>query len=148
MTLPAYAVTDQDGSVTGPDGYDDTAYTYSVSGPGGDDFVFDGGILSFKPGHEPDFEDQSSYSITLVAYSGEGSRRLSTTLDVTIEVVDGEDVGAVVLSQRQPEVGHRDTRHGQRRRRRRDHQEVGVGAVRGGYGEREGRALGRVHGRP
>ena len=102
---PAYAVTDQDGSVTGPDGYDDTAYTYSVSGPGGDDFVFDGGILSFKPGHEPDFEDQSSYSITLVAYSGEGSRRLSTTLDVTIEVVDGEDVGAVVLSQRQPEVG-------------------------------------------
>ena len=34
-----------------------------------------------------------------------GSRSLSAALDVTIEVVDGEDAGAVVLSQRQPEVG-------------------------------------------
>ena len=63
------------------------------------------GKLGFKPGHEPDFEDQSSYSITVVAHSGEGARRLSATLDVIIEVVDGEDAGAVVLSQRQPEVG-------------------------------------------
>ena len=44
-------------------------------------------------------------SITLVARSGEGARGLSTTLDVIIEVVDGEDMGVVVLSQRQPEVG-------------------------------------------
>ena len=101
-----YAVTDQDGSVTGPDGYDDTTYTYSVSGADRDDFAFDlTGKLTFITGHEPDFEDQSSYSITVVAHSGEGSRRLSTALDVTIEVVDGEDPGAVVLSQRQPEVG-------------------------------------------
>ncbi len=101
-----YAVTDQDGSVTGPDGYDDTTYTYSVLGADSDDFAFDpAGKLTFITGHEPDFEDQSSYSITVVAHSGEGSRRLSTTLDVTIEVVDGEDPGAVVLSQRQPEVG-------------------------------------------
>ena len=101
-----YAVTDQDGSVTGPDGYDDTTYTYSVSGGDRDDFAVDPtGKLTFITGHEPDFEDQSSYSITVVAHSGEGSRRLSTALDVTIEVVDGEDPGAVVLSQRQPEVG-------------------------------------------
>ena len=101
-----YAVADQDGSVTGPDGYDDTTYTYSVSGADRDDFAFDPtGKLTFITGHEPDFEDQSSYSITVVAHSGEGSRRLSTALDVTIEVVDGEDPGVVVLSQRQPEVG-------------------------------------------
>lgn len=101
-----YAVTDQDGSVTDPDGYNDTNYTYSVSGSDGDDFTFDSfGKLTFKEGHEPDFEDQSSYSITVVAHSGEGSRRLSAALDVTVEVVDGEDPGAVVLSQRQPEVG-------------------------------------------
>ena len=100
------SVTDEDGSVTGPDGYDDTTYTYSVSGADRDDFAFDpAGKLTFITGHEPDFEDQSSYSITVVARSGEGSRRLSATLDVTIEVVDGEDAGAVVLSQRQPEVG-------------------------------------------
>ena len=100
-----YAVTDQDGSVTGPDGYDDTTYTYSVAGADRDALAFDSGILSFKTGHEPDFEHQSSYSITVLAHSGEDSRRLSAALDVTIEVVDGEDVGAVVLSQRQPEVG-------------------------------------------
>ena len=100
-----YAVTDQDGEVTGTDGYYDTNYTYSVSGADGDDFAFENDILTFKAGHEPDFEDQSSYSITVEAHSGEGSRRLSASLDVTIEVVDGEDDGAVVLSQRQPEVG-------------------------------------------
>ena len=100
-----YAVTDQDGSVTGPDGYDDTNYTYSVLGADLDVLAFDSGILTFRTGHEPDFEDQSSYSITVVAHSGEGSRRLLAALDVTIEVVDGEDAGAVVLSQRQPEVG-------------------------------------------
>ena len=101
-----YAVTDEDGSVPGSDGYDDTNYTYSVSGPDGDDFAFDSnGKLTFKEGHEPDFEDQSSYSITLVAHSGDGPRRLSAALDVIVEVVDGEDAGAVVLSQRQPEVG-------------------------------------------
>ena len=101
-----YAVIDQDGVVTGPDGYDDTTYEYSVSGIDSDDFTFDNsGKLTFAAGHEPDFEDQSSYSITIVAHSGEGARRLSATLDVIVEVLDGEDKGAVVLSQRQPEVG-------------------------------------------
>ena len=101
-----FAVTDEDGVVTGAGGYDDTNYTYSVSGADGDDLAFNSeGVLSFKQGHEPDFEDRSSYSITVVAHSGEGTRRLSTSLDVIIEVVDGEDPGVVVLSQRQPEVG-------------------------------------------
>ena len=98
-----YAVSDQDGSIA--DSYNDTSYTYSVSGADGDDFSFDSGTLAFITGHEPDFEDQSSYSITVVAHSGGGARRLSASLDVIIEVVDGEDAGAVVLSQRQPEVG-------------------------------------------
>ena len=102
---PAYAATDQDGVVTGPEGYNDTTYTYSVSGEDGDDFDIEDGILTFKEGHEPDFEDQSSYSITVEAHSGEGARRLTAALDVVIDVVDGEDPGAVLLSQRQPEVG-------------------------------------------
>ena len=101
-----YAVTDQDGSADGPDDYDPTIYTYSVSGADGDDFVFNtDNVLPFKTGHEPDLKDQSSYSITVVAHSGEGARRLSASLDVIIEVGDGDDDGAVVLSQRQPEVG-------------------------------------------
>ena len=105
ISADTYAVNDQDGD-TGPDGYNDTTYTYSVSGEDGDDFEFNSdGALAFKPGHEPDFEDQSSYSITVEAHSGEGSRRLSASLEVIIDVVDGEDDGAVFLSQRQPEVG-------------------------------------------
>ena len=102
-----FAVTDQDGRVTGPGGYDDTTYTYSVSGADRGVFAIDRttGMLSFKAGHEPDFEEQNSYSITVEARSGEGARRLTATLDVTVEVVDGEDAGAVVLSQRQPQVG-------------------------------------------
>ena len=93
-----YAVTDQDGG--------DTSFTYSVSGADRDVFAFDGsGILSFKEGLEPDYEEQRSYSITVAGRSGVGGRRLSATLDVTIEVVDGEDVGEVVLSQRQPQEG-------------------------------------------
>ena len=100
-----YAVADQDGSVSDPDGYDDTTYAYSVSGVDGDDFSFDSGTLAFITDHEPDFEDQSSYSITVEAHSGVGARRLSATLYVIIDVVDGEDAGAVLLSQRQPEVG-------------------------------------------
>ena len=106
VNADTYAVTDQDGSVTGPDGYDDTTYTYSVSGADGDVLAFNSsGILSFKAGHEPDFEEQSSYSITVVARSGDGPRGLTATLGVTVNVVDEEDVGAVFLSQRQPQVG-------------------------------------------
>ena len=101
-----FAVTDQDGVVPGPGGYDDTSYTYSVSGADHDVLGFDAdGVLSFRAGHEPDFEQQSSYSITIVASSGEGTRRKTATLEVTIEVVDAEDAGGVFLSQRQPEVG-------------------------------------------
>ena len=146
---PAYAVTDQDGTADGPDGYDPTIYTYTVSGADGDDFDIENGILTFKTGHEPDFEDQSSYSITVEAHSGEGARRLSASLDVIIEVVDGEDAGAVVLSQRQPEVGiaihatASDDDGGVTIK------EVDMGAVRrGGYGEQQGRAVARVPGRP
>ena len=106
ISASTYAVTDQDGSADGPEDYDPTIYTYSVSGTDGDDFVFNtDNVLTFKTGHEPDFEDQSSYSITIVAHSGEGARRLSASLDVIIDVVDRDDAGAVVLSQRQPEVG-------------------------------------------
>ena len=58
-------------------------------------------ILGFKADHEIDYETKSSYSITITARS----RGRSTTLDVTIEVVDTEDDGEVTLSQRQPQVG-------------------------------------------
>ena len=103
IVATTFAVTDQDGVVT--DSYDDTTYEYSVTGADSDDLTFNGDdILIFRDGHEPDFEKKSSYSITIVASSGVDERRLSATLDVTIEVVDTEDEGEVFLSQREPQV--------------------------------------------
>ena len=97
LTANTYAVTDQD---------DDTTYTYSVSGADSGFLAFNSvGVLSFKAGHKPDYERKSSYSIAIVAHSGRGSRRLAATLDVTIDVMDEEDGGKIVLSQRQPQVG-------------------------------------------
>ena len=102
-----YSVTDQDGSVVGPDAYDDTYYTYSVSGADHRYFTIDSaGALGFRAGREPDYEKKSSYAITIVARSGEGSRRLTAMLDMVIEVVNTHDVGQVSLSQRQPQVGY------------------------------------------
>ncbi len=89
-----FAVTDQDSG--------DTTFTYSVTGDDRDVLAFNtDGVLSFKAGHKPNFEDKRSYSITITARS----RGRSSTLDVTIEVVDAEDSGTVSLSQRQPQVG-------------------------------------------
>ncbi len=101
----AYAATDLD-RTTGPDAYDDTNETYSLSGADRSYFAVDGaGTLSFRTAHRPDFERKSSYSITVVASSGEGSRRLTSSLDVRVNVLDAEDAGSVTLSERQPELG-------------------------------------------
>ncbi|MCY4527619.1 MAG: hypothetical protein OXD46_01130, partial [Chloroflexi bacterium] len=88
-----FSVTDEDGAVT--------TVSYSVTGDDREVLEFASGILIFDTDHEPDFEDQSSYSITITARSG----GRSASLDVTIEVVDTEDQGEVALSQRQPQVG-------------------------------------------
>ena len=77
-----------------------------MSGADSDALYFDSeGVLSFREDHEPDYEEQSSYSITIEARSGEGPRRLTAELDVTIEVLNGEDAGDVSLSQREPQIG-------------------------------------------
>ena len=94
----AFAATDQDG--------DDTAISYTLSGADRSAFSIDGaGTLNLRAGHKPDFERKSSYAITIVARSGEGTRGLTATLDVRINVVDAEDPGTVLLSERQPEPG-------------------------------------------
>ena len=98
-----FAITDQDGA--------DTTSTYSVSGADAKYFeISDAAGLTFVDDdpntedvdetHTPNYETKSSYSITITGRAGG-----STTLDVTIEVVDTEDPGEVSLSQRQPQVG-------------------------------------------
>ena len=96
-----YAVTDEDAE-------DSPSQTgaYSLEGADKDSFrISDDGLLSVAASHTPDYEKQSSYSITIVARSGEGPRSMAATLDVTVEVEDGEDPGEVTLSQREPREG-------------------------------------------
>ena len=97
IATTTFVATDQDSG--------DTSVSYRLSGTDRSAFTIGGGNLAFKTTHRPDFEYRSSYSITITARSGTGARRLSTSLDVTVEVVDTEDPGTVALSQRQPEVG-------------------------------------------
>ena len=94
VTPNTFVATDQDGhTITVP---------HRVTGDDREFLEFDSSNkLVFSDDHEPDYETKSSYSITITARS----LGRSTTLDVTIEVVDGEDPGAVALSQRQPQVG-------------------------------------------
>ena len=93
-----FTVTDEDPA--------DTARSYSVAGDDREVLAFDSSdILGFMADHKPDFEEKSSYSITVTARSGTPFRRKSSSLDVTIKVVDTEDVGEVSLSQRQGQVG-------------------------------------------
>ena len=76
-----------------------------MTGEDGNLFEVDMGTLSFRRGRGPDFEEQRSYSITIKATSGEGERRLTAELDLTVGVLDTEDEGEVELSYRQPHVG-------------------------------------------
>ena len=75
-----------------------------------------GGVLTINPDpdnegltgedtYSPNYEAKDSYSITITATSGADGRRLTTRLDVTVNVLDGEDGGKVSLSQREPQVG-------------------------------------------
>ena len=55
--------------------------------------------------YTPNYETKDSYSIAIVATSGEGDRTRRARLDVTIHVIDAEDTGSVSLNAREPQVG-------------------------------------------
>ena len=80
--------------------------TYSLAGADADSFTLGGnnGELAVATAHRPNYEDKSSYSITIVAQSGTGDRTLRTRLDVTVNVTDAEDLGTVTMSAREPQV--------------------------------------------
>ena len=67
VVASTFAVTDQDAG--------DTSFTYSVTGDDREALEFSGDdVLGFKADHKPDFEEQSSYSITITGRSGAGGR--------------------------------------------------------------------------
>ena len=108
----AYDADDQDADANTDEG----DATLTLSGADAKYFtITNGGLLAFVPndgdtddvdeGHTPNFEKQSSYSITIVAMSGEDDRVRRARLDVTVHVIDAEDDGTVSLTAREPQVG-------------------------------------------
>ena len=91
----AYVATDDDA--------DDTSFTYTVGGTDKGSFAIDSsGVLTVKSDHDPDYESQKEYSITLMVEDDEFAMG---KVDVTVKVRDAEDVGKVELNVREPQVG-------------------------------------------
>ena len=117
VAVVAYDATDDDTSRTVGDELDvDGGIRYTLEGADDDEDSFsidsDDGTLTSTATH--DFEDQSSYSLVIVATSGgtgtsdpidRGDRERIGKMDVTVMVVDGEDEGEVEFSAREPQVG-------------------------------------------
>ena len=115
-----YTAADNDNTRTGGDreGTDDITYTvegadkkyFTIPTPANGELATTAELNGVGKG--ANFEKKSSYAITIVATSADGDDsdeddRDSTygRLDVTIKVVDGEDIGKVTLSAREPQVG-------------------------------------------
>ena len=90
----AYVVTDDDA--------DDSSFTYALEGADKAKFnISAAGKLTVATDHAPDYEKQSSYSITV---TGADDEKAKATVDVTVKVVNANDPGTVKLSQREPQV--------------------------------------------
>ena len=111
----AYSATDEDGTTL------DDAPTFTLEGADEDDFsLTTAGVLTTRAtdtgppevlGLRANFEDKSSYSITIVAQSTDATPDDAdargtkyTRLDVTVKVVDREDAGEIKLSALQSQV--------------------------------------------
>ena len=90
---------------------DIVALTYEVMGPDASAFVSplaldDAGVatLAFKGDHKVNYEGKDEYEITIVA-SDDSAPEGTGTVDVTITVINAEDMGVVTPTQREPQVG-------------------------------------------
>ena len=94
----------------------DSEIRFSLEGDD-DNFAIDttaggnsGAPLTASATFSADYEDTPEYKVTIVATSGgtaadRGDREMVSRLDVTIKVVDSNDVGKVTFSSREPQVG-------------------------------------------
>ena len=98
--LGNYVTMDDDGTA------DTTAY--DVVGADKDNFEISQGALTIVEGHNPNFELMPSYSISITATDSnttdDSHMALTSTLPVTVMVVDAEDTGEVSFVQREPQV--------------------------------------------
>ena len=98
-----YVANDDDNSGAG----DPDTVTYKLEGDDEEDFTIDPstGDLGVAAALSPNYEDQSSYSITIVAMSTGTDRDTKYgKLDVTIKVVNTEDTGEVTFNAREPQI--------------------------------------------
>ena len=97
-----YVAEDPDGTTLDPT----IAYILEGAGDDEDFFTFTDGTLAAGTDSRANFEDQSSYSLVLVASStGTDRATMYARLPVTVNVLDREDPGEVDLNARQPQVG-------------------------------------------
>ena len=100
-----YVATDEDTAPATAFG----SIAYALEGADKDKFGLDSTdaelTVGGDDGHDPNYEKQKSYSITIVVSSGTGTDLRRTRLNVTVNVVDAEDEGEVSLSQREPQIG-------------------------------------------
>ena len=103
-------MTDDDTS-DGPDANPAAPFTYGLEGADKDKFhISAAGVLTVCTdattscgtgnAHLPNYEKQSSYAITITAMDDE---KAMAKLDVTVKVINAEDTGSVMLSQREPQ---------------------------------------------
>ncbi len=104
---PSYRAVDADAVGTDDANSPGGTVTYEVVEPADEDnfSINTDGVLSINTTATVDYEERSSYSITIVASSGAGTGKRTSRLDVTVKVIDAEDVGTISLSQREPQVG-------------------------------------------
>ena len=76
----------------------DNADNWGLEGTDAGSFDITGGVLTFKS--MPNFEEQSSYAVTVTVTD----RDVKATKDVTVKITNGEEDGSVKLSQIQPQV--------------------------------------------
>ena len=92
-----------DDAADGPGASPAAPFIYSVDGTDKGSFAIDtSGVLMVKSDHDPDYESQKEYSITLMVEDDEFAMG---KVDVTVKVRDDEDAGKVDLNVREPQVG-------------------------------------------
>ena len=110
-TAQTYSATELDQLLDSNDSPVTDTVVLSIEGADKDkfDLDMDTGALSFADDHRPNYEKQAEYSITIVAKDANtvAPNRIPMTksLDVTVEVTNVEETGAVKLSQVQVQVG-------------------------------------------
>ena len=110
LEADTFVATDQDANPDTDAGGQEPVASYTLEGSDAGNFdISAAGVLTIDTtgddAHTPNYEKQSSYSITIVAISGVDDRRLAGRLDVTIKVTNAEDAGSVELSQIEPREG-------------------------------------------